>query len=224
MREPWGLEGPSEMGDADLIRLVIGSAATNGWSTSAALLERFDGPFGISRAAPAELAEVAGVGPVRSIRLLAAIELGRRATRPRPASGVVVLNSSDAYRVLAPGLQHLAVEELHGIYMDRRRRILRTQRLSRGTDGYTVLDPRQVFRPAIGLGAAYVVLAHNHPSGDPTPSRQDQDVTRKIAQAGRILGIELADHLVIGADRYVSLAKYCELLLQQPQVLYEPRD
>jgi DNA repair protein RadC len=93
------------------------------------------------------------------------------------------------------------------LFLDRRRRLLAHRALTRGSDAFTVVDPRQVFRVAVGCSASAVILAHNHPSGDPTPSRQDEDVTRRVVQAGRTLGIPVLDHLVVAGARYVSLAE-----------------
>ncbi len=170
------------------------------------MLERFGDPGAILRHQAAELSQVPGVGTARAVRIHAALELGRRGL-VRPSADRVVRSPADAWAVLGPGLATLADEELHALYLDRRRRVLARRRLTRGSDAFTVVDARQVYRVAVGMGASAVLLAHNHPSGDPTPSGQDRDVTERVARAGRVLGVPLVDHLVVGGSRYVSLAE-----------------
>ena len=207
-RERYATGGPAAFGEAELVALIVGTGV-GGRSTleiAGGLLDRFGGLHGLAHAHPVELEAVDGVGPARAIRLHAALELGRRAARPLPPRGTV-LTAIEAYRELGPGLDGLEVEELHAMYLDRRRKVLAVHALTRGSDGFTVVDPRQIYRPAIGLGASAVIVAHNHPSGDPTPSEMDRDVTRRVAHAGKVLGIPLLDHLVIGGGRYVSLAQ-----------------
>ncbi|MCB9664536.1 MAG: DNA repair protein RadC [Alphaproteobacteria bacterium] len=198
---------PARVGDVELLALVLGG---RGLGAAAGLLERFGGLARLAAAEPAELASVPGVGRASALRVAAALRLGRRSLRtgepPR------VLDSAwAAHALLGPGLLGLAVEELHAAYLDRRRRVLDLRSLTRGSEQFTVVDPRQIFRPAVALGAAGVVLAHNHPSGDPSPSVQDLEVTRRVAAAGRTLGIELVDHLVVAREGWVSLRETGQL-------------
>lgn len=206
-RERYCHEGAEGLGDGDMLALVLGTgvAGRSALQIATTLIERFDGLGGVARAQVAELAKVPGVGPNRAIRVHAALEVGRRSVRGR-ALDTPIHTPDDAWAHLAPALEGLDREELHALYLDRRRRPVGQRSLTRGSDGYTVVDPRQVFRVAVGIGAAAVVLAHNHPSGDPTPSPQDREVTRRVAAAGRVLGIPLVDHLVVGNGRYCSLA------------------
>lgn len=190
-----------EAGEVELVARVLGGPL----EVSAALVQRFGGLHGLLRQAPEDLATVRGVGPARAARLHAALLLGRRAAFPPPEPSRPVISASAAFAWLGPPLRGLPVEELHALYLDRRRRPLSRRVLTRGCDRFTVVDPRQIFRPALSLAAAGVVIGHNHPSGDPTPSPQDREVTRRVAAAGRVIGVELVDHLVICDDRWVSL-------------------
>ncbi len=207
-RERYRHHGPTPFGDAELLALVLGTGSRNASSLEVAtsLLQRFGGLLGVALADPAELVAVQGVGPARATQVHAALHAGRRSlqvpARPKP-----VCTPAAAYRLLGPRLRGLRDEELHGLYLDRRRHPLATRVLTRGSDGFTVVDPRQVFRVAVAVGACGVVLAHNHPSGDPTPSEQDRDISTRVAQAGKVLGIGLLDHLVIGSAGFVSLAE-----------------
>ncbi|MCA9566709.1 MAG: JAB domain-containing protein [Myxococcales bacterium] len=114
----------------------------------------------------------------------------------------------DGLRRVREGGAHagLEVEELHGLYLDRRRTVVARRTLTRGSHAFTIVDPRQIYRVALQLGASAVILAHNHPSDDPEPSPQDIDVTARVARAGRVLGVPLLDHLVITRGRWTSLA------------------
>lgn len=208
-RERYLHRGPEDLGDIELIALLIGTG-TGGrtpLAIAADLIGRFGSLRGVARAEPARLREVSGVGDERAVRLHAALEAGRRAHHDPDPPAPTITSPSDAAAVFAPRLRALAVEELHALYLDRRNRPLGHRRLTRGSDGFTVVDPRQIFRPAVELGASGVLLAHNHPSGDPTPSAMDREVTRRAASAGQVLGVRLLDHLVIGGAGWCSLAE-----------------
>ncbi len=208
-RERYRIEGPGGFGDAELVALILGAGiqGRTALEIAAGLLERFGGLGGLHRRQPHELMLEVGIGLERSVRLHAALEAGRRALRAPELPDDPVQTPIAALRLLEPGLRGLVDEELHGLFLDRRRRPLALRRLTRGSDAFTVVDPRQVFRIAVGVGASSLILAHNHPSGDPEPSAQDHEVTHQVARAGRILGIQLVDHLVIGAGAFRSLAE-----------------
>jgi DNA repair protein RadC len=205
-REDYLVHGPALFGDAELIALVLetGSGGRTAVQIGTDLIERAGGLGLLAQMQPQEWLGVAGVGQARAVRLHAALELGRRALAPQ-GRGLPIEDAAAAYALLGPGLVGLAQEELHGVFLDRRHRPLAHRRLTRGNDQLTVVDPRQVFRIAVGVGASAVILAHNHPSGDPTPSDQDRHVTEQVARAGRVLGIPLLDHLVVGAGSWVSI-------------------
>lgn len=206
--------GVGALSDAELLAVVLGSGVRGRPVTAVAaalLADHGGGAAGLGPAEAASLAAVPGVGLARALRVVAGVELGRRSVRPARLSDGAIVGPESAWRVVGPRLAGLAVEELHALFLDRRHRPLAHRVISRGSDAYTVVDPRQIFRLAVGLGAAAVVIAHNHPSGDPTPSSQDREVTRRVAQAGRILGVPLLDHLVGAGDRYASFAAMGEL-------------
>ncbi len=208
LRERFLESGDDELGDAELLALVLGTG-TRGRSAlrlSVDVLERFGSVDALAQASASEVMEVGGVGPAVAARVLAALAVGRRSLRP-PLHAETVGDAASAWRLLGPGLSGLPREELHALYLDRRHRPISRRSLTRGSDAFTVVDPRQVFRPAVALGATAVILAHNHPSGDPTPSAQDRDVTRRVATAGRVLGVALLDHLVVAGGTFTSLAE-----------------
>lgn len=208
-RERYALLGPSGVGDVELVALLLGtgSAGRSALEIAADLLQRHGGLRELAEAEPEVLArEVPGMGLARAVRVHAALEAGRRANRQR-RSPDPIRTPRDAARLLTPSLAGQVVEELHALYLDRGLRVVAQRTLTRGSDGLTVVDPRQVFRPAVQLGAVHVVLAHNHPSGDPTPSAMDREVTRRVHRAGQVLGVSLVDHLVIADGGWRSLAE-----------------
>lgn len=209
LREHYTLYGPDGLGNADLIALILGTGA-GGQSTTriaADLLDSWPDLRSMAQVSPQSLARVRGVGMVRALRLQAALQLGIRAqldANPRP---VCLRTCEDAAGWLAPALQGLFQEELHALYLDRRLRPVSKRVLTVGSDAHTVVDCRQILRVAIEVGAAALVIAHNHPSGDPEPSREDVQVTQAVAAAAGVVGVSFLDHIVVGGGRWVSLAQ-----------------
>lgn len=207
-RERYLMEGPHQLDDVDLVQLILGTGGRGRPVGQLAMdvVAHFGGVAAMGECEPPELMAVDGVGPAQAARLHASLVLGRRASAPAVKSTTVIQCVEDAKRELEPRLRGLDHEQLHAVFVDRRLRVLGWRCLSRGSGGYTVVDPRHIFAVAVRLGAVGVVLAHNHPSGDATPSAADRDVTRRVAAAGRVLGIRLMDHLVVGDSETSSLA------------------
>jgi DNA repair protein RadC len=159
----------------------------------------------LSRAGVSELKKIFGISDAKACRIIAAMEIGRRAACEMSAEGRVVESPADLARVLVPRMRNLRKEFLRGIYLDSKRRIIGNEIISVGGLNTNSTHPREVFGPALRESAAALVLVHNHPSGDPAPSKDDLKVTRKLSEAGRLVGIELLDHLIIGKNGYVSL-------------------
>ncbi|MFK7929256.1 MAG: DNA repair protein RadC [Myxococcota bacterium] len=212
-RERYAQNGPAQLGEVELVALVLGtgSGGRSALGIAADLLHRFGGLRGLASAEPGRIAnEVQGMGPARAVRLHAGLQAGRRSVGARD-HGQTIRTPEAAFELLSPALLPLDVEELHALYLDRRLRLVAYRVLTRGSDGLTIVDPRQVFRPAVQLGASHVVMAHNHPSGDPTPSVMDREVTRRVHRAGQVLGVALVDHLVIASGGWRSLAEQLPL-------------
>ncbi len=153
------------------------------------------------------LNRVAGVGTATAGRILAALELGRRVAVEGAGLEDPIRGPADVFRRMGPRLRDLAQEEFHALLLNTRHRVVREVAVTRGILDASLIHPREVFRPAVVEGAAGVILVHNHPSGDPTPSAEDRAVTRQLAEAGRALGIAVLDHVIVGDGVYASLAQ-----------------
>jgi DNA repair protein RadC len=200
------LDAPA-LADAELLALLLrtGGRGCDALDLARSLLERHAGLRGLARAGTSELCAATGLGPAKAASLRAAFEIGRRvAARPLQA-GRPIRGPADLHDHFAAHLRDAACEEFLVVLLDGRHRVLRSEAISRGTLTASLVHPREVFRPAIRAAAAAVVLVHNHPSGDPTPSREDQEITRRLARAGEILGIRVLDHVVVAEAGYRSL-------------------
>ena len=155
----------------------------------------------------AGLTAVAGLGAARAVAIHAALELGRRLSAERRDDGAPLRSPRDVWAAFAPRLEDLPVEEFHVAVLDAQHRLERDITITRGILNSSLVHPREVFREAIAERAAAIVLVHNHPSGDPSPSADDRAITTQLVQAGRVLDIPVADHVVIGRGRYLSFAE-----------------
>jgi DNA repair protein RadC len=155
---------------------------------------------------PALLERVPGVGAAASSRILSALELGRRAVREGPELRTPIRGPSDVFRRMGPRLRDLRFEEFHALLLNAQHAVLREALITRGILDASLIHPREVFRPAIVEAASGVILVHNHPSGDPTPSHEDRVVTRQLARAGEAIGIAVLDHVIIGDGSFHSMA------------------
>jgi DNA repair protein RadC len=199
-------QGCGVLSDAELIAALIGTGSRGAPAIEVAreLVDRFGGLPNLGRAAISELAKGRGMGSARACVLSAALEIGRRAQAPR-ARRHVVRTSNDIWSYYAPRMAHLQNECFHVMCLDAKHRLLRDARVVEGGLTTCSVLPREIFAPALREAAAAVVFVHNHPSGDPTPSEDDLVLTRRLKQAGDILGISSLDHVIIGEGRYASL-------------------
>jgi DNA repair protein RadC len=188
--------------DAELLRKLLGGRR-QGWEE---LLDRAQGLRGLEGLAASELLSRAGIGPRRADRLLACFEIARRMPTRRRQDRARIASSRDVFELVHLDLRRLDREVFEVLELDARHALRQRRRISVGTLMGTLVQPREVFRGAIREGAASIVAVHNHPSGDPTPSVEDVEVTHRLAAAGEILGIPLLDHIVVGDGCYISLA------------------
>ena len=199
---------PDALAARELLAAVLGSgsAGRSALELSDLLLARFGGSLRrLGAAEPGELRRVPGIGPARASALAAAFALGRRVAAEPARSERRVRGPSDVHARLGPQLRDRRQEEFWVLFLDTQNRILLERCLTVGLLNTSLVHPREVFAPAISHAAASLILAHNHPSGDPEPSPEDLRVTCQLVESGRLLGIPVRDHVVLGDGRYVSL-------------------
>jgi DNA repair protein RadC len=202
--------GAQALSSAELLAILLGSGA--GGRTAIALGQDVLAGAGgslrrIAMQPVASLTGVAGVGMARAVSIHAALELGRRMAAEVRDDGAPVRSPRDVVAFYASRLEDLPVEEFHVAVLDSQHRLERDVTVTRGILNSSLVHPREVFREAIAERAAAVVLVHNHPSGDPTPSTDDRLVTEQLVAAGRLLDIPVHDHVIIGRGRYTSFAE-----------------
>ncbi|NJD64299.1 MAG: DNA repair protein RadC [Chloroflexi bacterium] len=202
--------GPGVLSDAELIAIVLrsGMPGENVVDMARGLLESVGGLSGLVRADPKVIQRSRGLGPAKAAQVAAAIELGRRAQQLDPADRPVLLRPDAVFRLLGPRLVGRRREEFYVLPLDTRGRLLGSISPTTGGAANSVaVRPAEAFREASIHDAVSVVIAHNHPSGDPRPSPQDIAVTKSLIAAGKLPDIEVLDHLVIGAGSYVSMQR-----------------
>lgn len=202
----WSL-GPPALSTQELLAVLLGTGATEqgAQEVAAGLLERAGGSLRELRSRPpAELLRSRGVGPAKGARLLAALELAARLVEERRPTHPRIRDPADVAALLGPRLRDLPVEEFHVLALDSQSRVRRDVLVSRGLLNSALVHPREVFRAAIAEAAAGIILAHNHPSGDPTPSPEDRAATRQLVEAGRLLDLPVYDHVIVAGDRFLS--------------------
>ncbi len=206
-RERLALRGVGGLTSAELIGLVWGSG-TRGRSAvdlAADALVGHDGLAGLARASEQELATLSGIGAAKAAQLVAAFELGRRLLADWPTARWTIRGPADVAERLILQMGRLEREELRVVILDTKNHVLRVATVYQGNVSASLVRVGELFRDAVRVNAAGVILVHNHPSGDPTPSPDDLHLTAEALAAGRLLDIALLDHLVIGHDAYVSL-------------------
>jgi DNA repair protein RadC len=208
-REKLLLHGRSNLSDAELIAILIGTGTST--ETSVALSQRILSSFDnglqeLGSASVQELCRFHGVGEAKAVSIIAALELGRRRKSILSIDSPKICSSRDVYEVMHPVLADLDHEEFWVLILNAANMVKSKVLISRGGLTGTVADPKIIFRAAIDNKAAYVILAHNHPSGNTDPSKEDIAITKKLIAAGKSLDLLVLDHLIITSDSFSSMA------------------
>lgn len=209
-RERLWTAGPGALSVRELLAILIGSGTQGRSAVSIAgeLLGESNGSLRrLAASTPGELVRIRGIGRAVAARLSAALELGRRLAREEPEERPRIRGPGDVYERCAPSLRDSAQEEFRVLLLNAQHAVLREILVTRGTLDASIVHPREVFKAAVIENAAAIILVHNHPSGDPFPSPEDRSITRQLAEAGRMMGIPVLDHIVIGDGRYVSFVE-----------------
>jgi DNA repair protein RadC len=202
--------GARHLSVRELLALVLGNGGRGGSAllVADAILRRVGGSLRrLAALDPAALETVNGVGAAHAAKMLAAVELGRRAAQEEVPPGEPIRGPSDVFGLMGPRLRDLPQEEFHVLLLNTRHCVIRTVAATRGILDASLIHPREVFRLAVVERASGVILVHNHPSGDPTPSAEDRAVTRQLQEAGRALGIPVLDHVIVGDGRFTSMGE-----------------
>lgn len=199
--------GPSSLSAAELIAIVLrtGTREQSAIALASALLRDHGGLRGLSRASISEISRTKGVGPVKAIQIAAFVELGKRLAVPAEDDRAIIASPEDAAMQLMPFLRGQSKEEFWAILLNSKSQMITKVQISVGILDNSPVHPREVFTAAVVEGAQSIIVAHNHPSGDPTPSPEDRLVTNRLVEAGKLMGIAVLDHVILGDGRYVSM-------------------
>ena len=205
-REKMKERGAQALGNTELLAILLrtGNFQESALRIAENMLDRQGGLAGFGNATLEEFEQVKGVGEAKAITVLAAIELGRRVTTLAPAERAIIRTPDDVAALLMPRFRYETKESFVAILLSTKNHVLKTPVISIGSLNASIVHPRELFREAINASAAAVILAHNHPSGDPAPSPEDVSLTRKLVDAGKLLDIPVLDHIVLGDGKYIS--------------------
>jgi DNA repair protein RadC len=206
-RERLEKQGPEALNNAELIAILlrVGMKGASAVQIGQNLLNRFEGLGGIQRVSFAELCEVDGIGRAKAAQVKAAIELGRRLSTMSPQERVIITSPQDVADQVQYKMARLEQEELWILLLDSRNHHLRTVQLYKGSLNSSSVRPAEIFRDAIRHNAANIIVVHNHPSGDPSPSPEDIHLTRVLIEAGKMLELEGLDHIIVGINAIASI-------------------
>jgi DNA repair protein RadC len=212
-REKLSRHGAAALGDNELLALVLGNGSRHRsvLAVATSLLAASGGLHGLTQATCDDLMRVAGIGRARAAQIVGAIELGRRSLAHAPSERLQIASPHEAAAYLMPRFGSRGVEQFGIVLLDSKSRVMRTTVLAVGTLNSAIVEPREVFREATRGGAASIVVFHSHPSGDPTPSPEDVALTKRLAAAGALMGIDVVDHVVLGDARYCSFRELAKL-------------
>jgi len=195
--------GPTALSSAELVAAVL--QTPDALSLAQELLAHFEGLMGLARASISELCTVDGIGPARAAQLKAALELGRRLLVASPEERPQIRSPADAANLLMLEMSTLDQEHLRILILDTKNHLMAVENLYKGSLNTSLIRVGEVFKRAVKENAAAVIILHNHSSGDPTPSPEDVRVTEQIVQAGKLLDIDVLDHIILGQQKFVSL-------------------
>ena len=206
-REKLLKHGVKHLSNAELLAILLRTGIKNqsALTLSYKILSKNDGIRFLSNAEVSDLQEIQGIGLAKASQLIAAVELGKRIAQYAHEDDYFIKRPQDAANLLMEEMRYLKKEYMKVILLNTKCKVIGIEDISIGNLNSSLAHPREIFIPAIKQSSANIILIHNHPSGDPTPSKDDIEITRRISEAGKILGIGLFDHLIIGDGVFISL-------------------
>ncbi len=206
-RERLLLEGATYLSNAELLAILLrtGSKGQSALAIAQTLLKQVRGLKFLNEITIEELVSIQGIGESKAVQLLASIELGKRITKASHIKQDAILSPEDCVSFLSADMKHLTQEHFVVLFLDTKNYIMGQKTIFIGSLNKAIVHPREVFKEAIKRSSASVICAHNHPSGDATPSQQDIQLTHRLYEAGELIGIRLLDHLIIGDNQFTSL-------------------
>lgn len=206
-RERLKRQGAESLSNQELIAILLrtGTKKESVLHLSNRILTHFEQLHELKNATIEEITAIKGIGEAKAIQLLASIELGKRLHKQRTDERYTIRSPKDAANYLMPDMSSLLQENFVTLFLNVKNQIIHQQTIFIGSLNASIVHPREVFREAVKRSAASIICAHNHPSGNPAPSPEDIDVTKRLQEAGLIMGIELLDHVIIGDHQFISL-------------------
>jgi DNA repair protein RadC len=206
-RERFVQNGPQSLSNHELIAILLrtGTKDESVLQLSNRLLTHFEGLRDLKAASLEEITSIKGIGPAKAIQILSAVELGRRVANLSFQDRYVIRSPEDGAKYVMNEMRFLSQEHFVCLYLNTKNQVLHKQTVFIGSLNASIVHPREVYKEALRRSAASIICLHNHPSGDPSPSREDIDVTKRLSECGKIIGIDLLDHLIIGENKFVSL-------------------
>mgnify|MGYP001944525627 FL=1 len=206
-RERLIARGASHLSNQELIAILLGSGTKEEsvMELSRRLLMHFEGLKLLGNATIEELTAIKGIGPAKGVMILAATEFGKRLNQFQPSEAYIIRSPKDGADYVMEEMRLLNQEHFVVLFLSTKNQIIHKQTIFVGSLNASIVHPREIFREAVKRSAASIICVHNHPSGDPSPSQEDIHVTRRIVEAGKVVGIDLLDHLIIGNNTFVSL-------------------
>ncbi|WP_413065983.1 RadC family protein [Siminovitchia sp. 179-K 8D1 HS] len=199
--------GPASLSNQELLAILLrtGTKSESVLQLANRLLTQFDGLLWLKEAALEEIMGIKGIGQAKAVQIAAAVELGRRISNLSYDDRYVIRSPEDGANYVMNDMRFLTQEHFVCLYLNTKNQVLHRQTIFIGSLNASIVHPREVFKEAFRRSAASIICLHNHPSGDPSPSREDIEVTKRLVECGKIIGIEILDHLIIGDNQYVSM-------------------
>jgi DNA repair protein RadC len=206
-RERFVQHGAQSLSNHELIAILLrtGTKDESVLQLSNRLLSHFEGLRNLKSATLEEITSIKGIGYAKAIQILTAVEIGRRVANLSFNERYVIRSPEDGAKYMMNDMRFLSQEHFVCLYLNTKNQVLHKQTIFIGSLNASIVHPREVYKEALKRSAASIICLHNHPSGDPTPSREDIEVTKRLSECGKIIGIDLLDHLIIGENKFVSL-------------------